>query len=62
MSVLTDNLAELKQILPADKITLVAVTKTHPVEKIIELYTAGHRDFGENRVQELLDKKDIIVV
>ena len=58
MSIITDNLAELKSILPDDKITLVAVTKTHPVEKIMELYETGQRDFGENRVQELLEKKD----
>lgn len=58
MSELTDNLAELKNLLPQDKVTLVVVSKTHPVEKISELYNAGQRDFGENRVQELLDKKD----
>lgn len=37
-------------------ITLVAVSKTHPVERILELYQRGQRDFGENRVQELLEK------
>jgi pyridoxal phosphate enzyme (YggS family) len=36
--------------------TLVAVSKTKPVEDIQELYNAGHRDFGENYVQELLGK------
>jgi len=35
-----------------DDITLVAVSKTHPAEKIRELYEAGVRHFGENRVQE----------
>jgi PLP dependent protein len=35
---------------------LVAVTKTHPVEVIKEAYDAGHRLFGENKVQELVDK------
>lgn len=38
------------------KATLVAVSKTKPVEDIHELYTLGHRDFGENYVQELVDK------
>ena len=39
-----------------DDITLIAVSKAHPVEAILEAYEAGHRDFGENRAQELADK------
>jgi pyridoxal phosphate enzyme (YggS family) len=39
-------------------ITLVAVTKTKPVTMIREAYDAGLRVFGENRVQEYLEKKD----
>jgi PLP dependent protein len=35
-----------------DEITLIAVSKTHPVEAIEPLILAGQRDFGENRVQE----------
>ena len=35
---------------------LVAVSKTKPIEMIIEAYNAGHRDFGENYVQELDEK------
>ena len=35
---------------------LVAVSKTKPIEMIIEAYDAGHRDFGENYVQELDEK------
>ncbi|HMW26984.1 MAG TPA: YggS family pyridoxal phosphate-dependent enzyme, partial [Ferruginibacter sp.] len=38
------------------KATLVAVSKTKPVEDILELYNLGHRDFGENYVQELTQK------
>jgi PLP dependent protein len=37
---------------------LIAVTKTHPPEKIMEAYNAGLKKFGENKVQELLEKKD----
>jgi pyridoxal phosphate enzyme (YggS family) len=37
-------------------VTLVAVSKTRPVEDIKELYDIGHRDFGENYVQELEEK------
>ncbi len=43
--------------LSAQKVTLVAVSKTKPVEDIQALYELGQRDFGENYVQELLDKQ-----
>jgi len=36
---------------------LVAVSKKHSVEKIMALYNEGHRDFGENFIQELVEKK-----
>src|SRR5215211_1419125 len=38
-------------------VTLVAVSKTKPVDDIKELYDLGHRDFGENYVQELVEKQ-----
>lgn len=38
-------------------VTLVAVSKTKPVSDILELYNLGQRDFGENYVQELLEKE-----
>lgn len=38
------------------EVCLLAVSKTHPAEAILELYEAGHRDFGENYVQELTAK------
>jgi len=41
-----------------EEITLVAVTKTVDVRRIQEAFDAGIRDLGENRVQELLEKKD----
>jgi len=37
-------------------VTLVAVSKTHPVSAIMEVYAEGQRDFGENKVQELTEK------
>ena len=37
-------------------VTLIAVSKTKPVEMIKEVYDAGIRDFGENKVQEIIDK------
>ena len=41
-------------------VTLVAVSKTKPVEMIIESYNIGQRDFGENKVQELVAKKEML--
>lgn len=46
----------IKTALDAQKVTLVAVSKTKPVEDILALYELGHRDFGENYVQEMVDK------
>ena len=40
----------------ADEVTLVAVSKTHPAERIAPLIAAGQRVFGENRVQEAAEK------
>jgi len=53
---ISQNIKDLKARLPAG-VTLVAVSKTHPVERIMEAYSAGQRHFGENRVQELLAKQ-----
>ena len=39
-------------------VTLIAVSKTKPVEMLREAYDAGMRDFGENKVQEIMDKYD----
>lgn len=52
----------LKQILTEldDKATLVAVTKNRPLEEIKELYSAGYSIFGENRVQDLVEKFDVL--
>lgn len=41
-----------------NNVSLVAVSKTKPVEDIKELYDLGQRDFGENYVQELAEKQD----
>lgn len=46
--------------LNADDVTLIAVSKTKPVEMIQELYEVGCRNFGENKVQELVDKYEIL--
>jgi pyridoxal phosphate enzyme (YggS family) len=46
----------LKKELEEKQVTLVAVSKTKPVSDILELYNLGHRDFGENYVQEMITK------
>ncbi|MBL0359274.1 MAG: YggS family pyridoxal phosphate-dependent enzyme [Chitinophagaceae bacterium] len=48
---------EIKSVLDEAHVTLVAVSKTKPVEDIQALYNEGQRDFGENYVQELVDKE-----
>ena len=50
-----ERIAEIRSTLPED-VTLVCVTKFHPVERLMEAYEAGERDFGESRVQELVRK------
>ena len=41
-------------------VTLIAVSKTKPVSMIEEAYDCGCRDFGENKVQELCDKYEVL--
>jgi len=49
---------QLLEELKEKNATLIAVSKTKPASDISELYAAGQRDFGENYVQELVDKED----
>jgi pyridoxal phosphate enzyme (YggS family) len=50
-----ERLQEIKSEL-SESITLIAVSKTKPLEAVFEAHEAGQRDFGENKVQELVDK------
>ena len=52
---IADNLKHIKDDLP-ENVTLVAVSKTKPVKTILEAYNAGQTIFGENKVQEMVDK------
>jgi pyridoxal phosphate enzyme (YggS family) len=52
---IAENLKKIKDSLPP-QVTLVAVSKTHGEAEIMEAYRAGHRAFGENKVQELVGK------
>jgi uncharacterized pyridoxal phosphate-containing UPF0001 family protein len=58
MAVNKEKYQQINEELRLSKITLVAVSKTKPVEDILELYGLGHRDFGENYVQELVEKAE----
>lgn len=64
-----ENMKAVKEIIATEcqkagrkpeEVTLIAVSKTKPVEMIQEAYEAGCRDFGENTVQELLDKYEVM--
>ena len=53
---ISENIKSLNERLP-DEVTLVAVSKTKPIEDIQEAYDAGQRIFGENKIQEMVDKQ-----
>ncbi|MDP4223259.1 MAG: YggS family pyridoxal phosphate-dependent enzyme [Bacteroidota bacterium] len=59
MSDIASNIRLLKQQIP-QSVKLVAVSKTRPANDILEAYNTGLKYFGENRVQELLSKKDLL--
>ncbi|MBK7128966.1 MAG: YggS family pyridoxal phosphate-dependent enzyme [Crocinitomicaceae bacterium] len=56
---IAEQLNIIKSSLPAE-VKLIAVSKTKPVEDILAAYHAGHRVFGENKVQELVSKYDTL--
>ncbi|MFA5298643.1 MAG: YggS family pyridoxal phosphate-dependent enzyme [Lutibacter sp.] len=51
------NLLNIKNALP-EQVELIAVSKTKPVADILEAYEAGQRAFGENKIQEMVEKFD----
>ncbi len=56
---ITKNLQDIKASLP-ENVTLVAVSKTKPIADLQEAYDAGQRIFGENKIQEMVDKFDAL--
>lgn len=54
-----ENIQKLRSALPTG-VTLIAVSKTKPAEDIQEAYNAGQRDFGENKVQEMAAKYEVL--
>lgn len=57
MAVAQQKYFDLLKEISASQVTLIAVSKTKPKEDIEEMYALGQRDFGENYVQELVDKQ-----
>ena len=53
---IADNIKRLKNETDTIKVQLIAVSKTKSEEEVMEAYDAGQRVFGENMVQELVDK------
>jgi len=56
---LTERFFSVQHTIP-EGVELVVVSKMHPVEEIKTIYDTGHRIFGENKVMELMDKKDLL--
>ena len=56
---ITSNLQSVLSSIPKD-VTLVAVSKTKPTASILEAYEAGQRIFGENKVQEMAQKAELL--
>jgi pyridoxal phosphate enzyme (YggS family) len=54
---ISENLKKIQSTIP-DGVTLVAVSKTKPASAVLEAYKCGQRIFGENKVQELVDKAE----
>ena len=68
-AVIKENLEEVEQRIQAacrragrkrEEVTLIAVSKTKPVEDLKEAYQLGIRTFGENKVQELTEKYEVL--
>jgi pyridoxal phosphate enzyme (YggS family) len=56
---IAESLRKIREELP-ESCTLVAVSKTHPASVVLEAYQAGQRHFGENKVQEMCDKFELL--
>ncbi len=60
MNQIAENIHQIKKSLANHDYTLVAVSKTKPNEAITSAYEGGQRHFGENKVQELVDKQAVL--
>jgi len=57
---IANNLLKYKKELDASAVQLVAVSKYQDADAVLEAYNAGHRVFGENIVQELVEKQAVL--
>ena len=48
----------MEKLLFNKSFTCIAVSKTKPIDEILKIYNLGHKEFGENKVQELIEKHD----
>jgi pyridoxal phosphate enzyme (YggS family) len=56
---IVENLKRIQNTIP-EHVKLIAVSKTKPVEDLLVAYNAGQRVFGENKVQEMCDKQNVL--
>ncbi len=56
---ISENIRQLQKEIPSH-VKIIAISKTHTPEQILEVYRTGHRLFGENRAQELIDKQPLL--
>jgi pyridoxal phosphate enzyme (YggS family) len=56
---IVENLKRIQNTIP-ENVKLIAVSKTKPVEDLLVAYNAGQRVFGENKVQEMCDKQEVL--
>ena len=54
-----EKIVEIKKQIP-EGVTLVAVSKTKPIEDIMQAYDEGQRVFGENKAQEMKEKQALL--
>lgn len=54
-----NNIRKYRELIPSD-VEIVAVSKFHPSDMILQAYEAGQRNFGESRVQEFLEKVKVL--
>lgn len=59
MSEIADKINIILKSIP-EKVKLVAVSKTKPIENILEAYNSGYKIFGENKVQELVERYNVL--
>jgi pyridoxal phosphate enzyme (YggS family) len=56
---IADNIVSIRNTIPQN-VKIIAVSKTRPVPDLLTAYNAGHRAFGENKVQELIQKQPLM--